>query len=589
MSPPPDRAAPGTRGNAARSVAIVGGLYLLALGIRLVAIGELPFPVFEPSAYYAAVAENLVQGKGLVSDAVWSYATSPLVVPKPAFELWLPMSSLVSALAMAILGPSYWAAQVSGALLGALLAPLAWAIGREGARTAQLDSRRGGAVAIASGLIAAILAPLVLGSVVPDSYTPFTVFVLVAAVLVPTVLGVRGGADEGPPARPRVLAGLTLGSALGLAYLSRQEVVWLGLTFLLMLAWVSRSRPAAGRLRDGLARLWPVVVGGLVMVVPWLMRNAATFGSAFPGQAVENMFLLRNEDVFAFLERPSAAGYLGQDIADILWNPVAAAWDGFVNVLVLPAFPIGVAGLIALVGLRRSALLRRPTALLALLISGSLTFAGTMLLFPVATRWGTFLHASGPLLVALVVVAALGADAVMARMSRLRRWQRPNVVIGPLALVSVTAVLAFLQLGLLADQSSRKQARYEALAESIVAVAESHGVELPDTLITDHPMWLAEATGGYAVALPDEDLSSIMALSQHFAAPWVVVIDERGRYPDALLEGSARSCLDEDPVELLSDTGSAWLFRLADGCSDTTTGGRERAAPAPILGATSRP
>ena len=163
------------------------GLYLLAIVVRLLAATEIPFPTTEPSAYYVDVAQNLVNGQGLVSDAVRSYATPPLEVPKPAFELWLPMSTFVSAAAMAVLGSSFWAAQVGGALLGALVAPLAWAIGREAANAQGLDSRRGRAVAITSGLLAAVLSPLVLGSVVPDSYTPFTVFVLLAALLVPRV------------------------------------------------------------------------------------------------------------------------------------------------------------------------------------------------------------------------------------------------------------------------------------------------------------------------------------------------------------------------------------------------------------------
>ena len=122
------------------------GLYLLALVIRLIAAEQMPFPTTEPSAYYVDVARNVVAGEGLVSHGVWSYATPPLEVPKPAFELWLPMASFVSLVPMAILGSSYGAAQLGGALLGALVAPLAWAIAREGARTQGLDRRRGRAV-----------------------------------------------------------------------------------------------------------------------------------------------------------------------------------------------------------------------------------------------------------------------------------------------------------------------------------------------------------------------------------------------------------------------------------------------------------
>jgi hypothetical protein len=544
------------------------GLYVLALAIRLVAAGQLPFPATEPSAYYVSVAQNLVQGEGLVSDAVWSFATPPLVTPKPAFELWLPMSSLVSAAGMAVLGPTFWAAQVAGALLGALVAPLAWAIGRASARVAGLDGRREGAVAIAAGLLAAVLGPLVLASVVPDSYMPYLVFTLVAALLVPRVSGVGEGATDAL-SPPDVVAGLALGVALGLAYLSRQEVIWLGLTVLVMLGWVLRSRPGAGRLREATTRLWPVLLGGLVVVVPWLMRNAIEFGSPFPGQAIENMFFVRNEDVFAFGERPSAARYLEQGAATVLGNPLVAAWDGFLNVLLLPAFPIGLVGLASLVGMRRSPALRRPTALLALLVSGGLTFCATALLFPVATLWGTFMHASGPLVVGLIVVAALGADAFVARISDVRGWQRQNVILGPIALVAVTALLGSLQLSLLSSQSVANGERYAALADSLASVAGLEGGDVPGTLITDHPMWLADALGRQAVALPDEDLASLSELSRRFDAPWVVVIDERGRYPEALLGETARGCLAGEPLALDDDVEPAWLFRLAEGCVTT--------------------
>lgn len=67
---------------------------------------------------------NLVEGRGLASDALWSYATPPLSLPKPAFEIWIPMASFLAALPMAVLGTSFAAAQVSSVLLGALVAPL---------------------------------------------------------------------------------------------------------------------------------------------------------------------------------------------------------------------------------------------------------------------------------------------------------------------------------------------------------------------------------------------------------------------------------------------------------------------------------
>jgi hypothetical protein len=545
-------------------LAVPLGLYLLALALRLLAATEVPFPTTEPAAYYVDVARNLIGGEGLVSNGVWSFATPPLEVPKPAFELWLPMSTFVSAAAMALLGPSFWAAQVGGALLGAAVAPLAWAVGYEAANTQGLGVRRGRAVAVTSGLLAAVMSPLVLGAVVPDSYTPFTVFVLAAALLVPRVIGTRDGRDDIAP--PSVIAGLGLGLAMGLAYLSRQEVVWLGLTVLIMQGWVLRWRPTGARVREATQRLWPVVLGGLVVVVPWLARNYVELGSPFPGQAIENLFLVENEDIFAFRERPDAATYLAQDAAVLLTNPLRAALDNLLSVILFPAFPVGVAGLVALVGMWRSPALRSPTALTVLLLSGLLTFVSVMLLFPVATLWGTYLHSSGPLLVALGVVAALGGDALLKRISAWRAWARPNVIIAPVALVSMALLFTVFQVRLFGSQSTDAQTRYAALGESVARVTAAADSGPAATFITDHPMWLAEATGSYAVALPDEDIDALVELGARFDTDWVVVVDERGRYPAALLEPTAAACLAAEPVALEDGAAGAWLFRLRGAC-----------------------
>jgi hypothetical protein len=545
------------------------GLFLLAMVVRLAVATQLPFPTTEPSAYYVNVAENIVAGNGLLSDSVWSYATGPLVVPKPAFELWLPMSSFISALAMTVLGSGFWAAQVGGALLGALVAPLTWAIARESAHAQGLDERRAMAVAIASGLLAAVLAPFVLAAVVPDSYTPYLIFMLIATLLIPRVLGVTDGRTTTPRRPPSVAAGLALGAAMGLAYLSRQEVIWLGLTVLLMLWWVLRAESTGSRLSSAIRRLWPVFVGGLVVVVPWLVRNARDLGSPFPGQAIENAFLTQSEDIFAFGLRPNLATYLDQGLSTVVANPLLAAVDAFISVIAVTAFPIGVVGLIALVGLRRSPALRRPTSLLALLISGALTFVSTVLIFPVATLWGTFLHASGPLLVGLTVASALGGDALLARISKARKWDKPNVIVGPIALLAVALLLATLQILIFSRLSETSHERYETLAAAIEEVAAQTGEAIPDTIITDHPMWLASVLDRSAIALPDEDLESILALSGAFEAPWMVVVGERGPYPDELLRDPTNSCLAREPVALPLGEESAWLFMLDESCWPT--------------------
>ena len=73
---------------------------LVALVARVVAARLVVFPTPEDTAYYFGVARNLVEGRGLITDAVWSYQTPPLVVPRPAFEVWLPLPALLAAIPM---------------------------------------------------------------------------------------------------------------------------------------------------------------------------------------------------------------------------------------------------------------------------------------------------------------------------------------------------------------------------------------------------------------------------------------------------------------------------------------------------------
>jgi len=76
-------------------------VFAVALGRPHRRRGRVPisFPVPENTAYYDwAWRENLVDGRGFISDALWSFQTQPLVVPRAAFEVWLPLPSLLAAL-----------------------------------------------------------------------------------------------------------------------------------------------------------------------------------------------------------------------------------------------------------------------------------------------------------------------------------------------------------------------------------------------------------------------------------------------------------------------------------------------------------
>lgn len=539
----------------AAAIAAPAVLYAAALAVHLWVAGQISFPFNEGSAYYVAAARSLVEGRGLVVDALWSYATPPLVLPRPAFELWQPLASLLMAPAMAVLGTSFAAAQITYAALGALVAPLGWQIAREAGVAVGLEQRRVEVLAIGSAVLVVVLAPLLAMTALPDSALPFTLAALAACWLLARVLTGGVGASAAP------MTAFGLGVALGVAWLARQEAIYLGLATVLLAA--STGRLSMRRL------LLPVGAGGLLVTVPWLVRNALTFGTPLTGQGLENMLFTHNEQVFAYASRPSLEAFLGQGLAGVVGNIAAGTAHNLATVLLVSAVPVGAVGIVAAGWLWRRRLNVRHTALGGLLLSGGLTFAATSLLFPVATLWGTFQHATGPLLVGLTVAAVLGGDRLVQAIGRRRAWQRSNAWLVSFALLTIALPVALLQVGTLAAEARRQATAVAVLAQAIAAQPEADADERRP-IIADHPVWLSEATDLPAIALPAEPLDSLLALARRFDARLIAITAPRGDYPALLRSDAAARCFSERGANADTTTPAlpigAAIFAIAEEC-----------------------
>ena len=237
---------------------------------------------------------------------------------------------------------------------------------------------------------------------------PFAVLALGACLLMPRI------ARDGPAVRladPRVLA---LGALIGLAALTRNEAIWLGATWAFV-GW------RAGQLR------LVAVAGAVALLVfaPWMLRDWAVFGSPLPGQAAANALSIDGLDIFAWNDPPTLARYLAIGPARLLELRVTGITHNLFTVLLVVGLPISLVGLLALPWQARGAAVR------PVLILSVITFLVTGLLFPVATTWGTFLHASGPVNVLIIVSALLALDAGIARLGARQGWTRPVAWLGP--------------------------------------------------------------------------------------------------------------------------------------------------------------
>jgi hypothetical protein len=513
------------------SVALVWSIALL---VRVVAASFVPFPIPEDTAYYYGVARNLVEGRGLVSDAAWSFQSTGLALPRPAFEVWMPLPTLLAAVPMAILGTDFRVAQLVAVVVGAVVPVLAWRLAWDVAAERGFPAARSRVLALGAGLTAAVELPLLLHSTLPDSTALFAVFVLAGCLLMPRLLARPRVASWRDAARDPRLAGL--GLAIGLAALTRNEAIWLAGAWFLLVVLRVRGRDAAGGLGwTDAARLVAVPAAvALAVFAPWAVRNWLVLGSALPSQTITNAFSRTGFDIFAFQDPPTLARYLAAGPARLLQMRVDGFSHNLLTVLLLPSFPIGLIGLAALPWFGRGRALR------PLVLVSAVTFGFTTLVFPVATTWGTYLHAAGAAHVLLIVGCLFALDALIVRIGRFRGWTRPVAWLGPALTIFGAALFSLVFVPGFGAQARDVAARYRALPAAMAAAG------LPDIarmgpVITDFPIWWAEAERAPALGLPDESPSSILALARAFPGTHYLVTNstEHGTWPGVLDAGGA--------------------------------------------------
>jgi len=532
-------------------VASLLAIVVVAVLVRVAAAALIVFPKPEDTAYYVGVARNLLEGRGLVSDALWSYQTTPLApLPRAAFEVWLPLPTFLAAIPMAVFGSTFAAAQVSSVVVGALVPLLAWRLAADAGEERGLPPGRVAVLALGAGLTAAVYLPLVLHSALPDSTIPFTAIVLGACLVMSRVARSPRYAEGGRPRRnrlgdPRLLV---LGLLIGLGALTRNEAAWLGLAWAVV-AWSipGTTRPE----RVGLIAV-PALIA-IAVFVPWAIRDWVAFGSPLPGQAVSNALSLNGRDIFAWSDPPTLQRYLAAGLPRLLELRLIGFAHNLFNVLVLLGMPISVIGLAALPWFGRGRALR------PLVVFSVLTFTITTLLFPVSTTWGTFLHAAGAIHVLLIITCLMALDWLIAAVGVRRSWTRPVAWLAPTLTVFGAVLFSLAALPSFGGGSRDTQSHYAALAIALRDTGAPFDAQHP--VITNFPIWLAETLRVPALALPDEPPASVASLAAAFPGTSLVVVDGRdeGRYPAAFdSDAPGSDCFQEVPLAT-SGVGAAFL------------------------------
>ncbi len=492
-------------------------LYGLALVVRGLLILQFPDPAYPDSAYYVDAARQLHAGHGFSVDFVWIFAEvggslppNP-VLPVPAFAHWMPLASLVQVPFLFVFGDVAWASAAPFAIIGALAAPLTWAIARDvGARPL---------VAIGAGILAALPLLSLPFMAQPDNFSLYQP--LVVGSLWMAARGLRGSG------RSFILAGLLA----GIATLARTDGILVLAALGVVFVWDRTRARRAGSLDAGgaliaapppkpaipiWAALAAVGVFALVMA-PWWARQLLEFGSLSPSTASGKVLFIRDIGEWNDINTPATLDHLlGMGIVPLLMTRIGGL------VAAVTIYSILVCGIVLAPPLAVGAWARRHSPdFLPFFAYAAILFAFSGLVAAVHVPGGTFIHSAVALAPQSYILALEGVGVAVAWIAARRPAWRAFVAtrVFTSAAIVMSLVIAWLGIGSVhATWTARRDK-----ADTIAAAFESAQVPATDRVMSIDAAGLKYASGRGGVVLVNDSLDTILNVGVAYDIRWLVL------------------------------------------------------------------
>jgi hypothetical protein len=451
---------------------------LIALIVPLYFVSLIERPGYTDAYYYFNAANRLVNGDGLTDMALFTYVGLPESLPAPSHLYWMPLTSLAAAAGMWLLDApgDYTAARLPFALMITVVAWVGFGLGYRLGKTARH--------AWVAGLLTLFSGFFVRYWGVTDNFAPYAL----TGSLALAFMGLSATGRRG------LLWALLAGVFAALGHLARADGLLLLIVAVVALLWPGDKR----------RRLVGVVVlGYLLAMSPWFLRNLDVIGTVLPVGGADAMWFTSYNELFNYPPGASPQTALDAGIGAFL----APRWTAFTNNMM--TF-IAVEGMVIiaplmLIGLwnRRDDRFLRPFALYALGLHLAMTFV-----FPHAGYRGGLFHSAAALIPFWMALGVVGLDdAVCWVAARRRNWKAPRAQF----IFSVGLVL----LGVVFSWNMAQMGRVRDTTPTLF-------VQLDDALPADavvmvnDPPQLYYYTGRGAVVMPNASVESIPLIAEQY-------------------------------------------------------------------------
>jgi hypothetical protein len=475
-------------------------LVFLSLSVLVVVAAFQPQPGYMDADYYYVTGLEIFSGGGFQENFIWNYLAEPDGLPVPSHRYWMPLTSILAALGMRILGSSFFAARIFlvavAAVIPVLTGPLTFLI----SQNAKL--------AFIAGFLAVFSGYYLVFMPITDA---FGLYMLLGSLL---LLIVHKRTTD-----PSWFDPLLLGLLVGLLHLARADgLLWVPVGFWVLYQTRAQSdRPFVNLFQS----LGLFMVGYLFFMAPWYLRNFVQTGAFFAPGGSKVLWLTDYDELFAFpagmltFER-----WIQSGIFEILKVRLWAAGQNLQTLLAVQGgiflLPLIVAG----AWIHRKSLVVQT----ALLYWITLWLVMTLVL-PFPGVRGSFFHsgsATQPLFWALVPI---GLDFFITRGQKTRGWNpaqaRPVFSVGILSIMAVlTILLTARSLGFSEDRTwGLTNSQYQAVGIYV----DSTAYDNRRPVMVNNPPGYNLSTEQPAIVIPGGPIESARAAAVKYGAAYLVL------------------------------------------------------------------
>lgn len=508
-------------------------------------------PGYMDAQYYYAGAIQLAEGRGWTEPYLWNYMNSSGQLPVHSFLYWMPFTSILSAISIAIFhSTDYFVARLPFILLAALI-PVMTAYWVTKFNPERKFIILGAAVALLSGYYLPFITHT-------DTFVPF--FVLGSGFF---ILTAKMWQQE-PGKKRRFYLPLFLGLIAGCMHLTRADgILWISAAFLVILVkkvFVKKNGfPAEYTAIHFLCDAFLILTGYLLVMGGWFGRNIGLFGSLFPPDNGRNLWLTQYNDLFYYpASRIDVQHWLSLGWKSIVENRFQALSLNLQSLLAVMGgivlFPFMILGFIKQ---RSSGILKLCLVLLGL------EFILMSIVFPFAGGRGGFFHSGSAFQIILWSMVPIGFSTAIDFGVKKRGWKpgRAWIMFGTALLCgyAIVTMIAFsnkVQGFTNTDQGwDEQEKQYTLLVKELTRL----GVSRSAPIMIGNPPGYYLASNQMAVVIPEGGVEAVLAAAEKYHVEYLVIDQDH----PASLDGLFSLTEDFPQFELIEMFESYKIYRIS--------------------------